>query len=182
MYVLSRNTLRVHLFSHLNHSADNLRPELEGIYWVSQPSWPRAVLRPGKALTLNSTQLIQIVELFSDLLGNDLVTQIENSLEKAAVGAMRRNGTYPLDDNLTLGYSNPALMRALVVGWIGARRGNSTLIDYANEQGDLLLELFKTDGYNTLGEYNARKHNSSLFTVPRLSCRNVPGEIILGRS
>lgn len=110
---------------------------------------------PGQVLIFNRTQLIQIVELFSDLLGDDLVNQIEDSLEKAAVGEMRRNGTYPLDDNLTLGYSNPALMRALVVGWIGARRNNSTFIDYANEQGDLLLGLFKADGYNTLGEYNA---------------------------
>lgn len=106
-------------------------------------------------LIFNRTQLIQVVELFSDLLGNDLVAQIEESLEKAAVGAMRRNGTYPLDDNLILGYSNPALMRALVVGWIGARRNNSTFIDYANQQGDHLLELFKSDGYNTLGEYNS---------------------------
>lgn len=110
---------------------------------------------PGQVLIFNRTQLIQIVELFSDLLGNDLVNQIEDSLEKAAVGEMRRNGTYPLDDNLTLGYSNPALMRALVVGWIGARRNNSAFVDYANEQGNLLLDLFKADGYNTLGEYNA---------------------------
>lgn len=112
-------------------------------------------LSSQQLLIPNRSQLIQIVELFSDLLGNDLVTQIEDSLERAAVGAMRRNGTYPLDDNLTLGYSNPALMRALVVGWIGARRNNSAFIDYANKQGDQLLELFKVDGYNTLGEYNA---------------------------
>jgi hypothetical protein len=114
-----------------------------------------AFLDPKHLLTKASTQLIQIVELFPELLGNKLVSQIEESLEKAAVGAMRRNGTYPLDDNLTLGYSNPALMRALVVGWIGARRNNSAFVDYANEQGDQLLELFKADGYNTLGEYNS---------------------------
>ncbi|KAG6356048.1 hypothetical protein INS49_015433 [Diaporthe citri] len=115
------------------------------IYTTYDPNWREFV----------GTQLIQVVELSSDLLGNDLVSQIEESLEKAAVGAMRRNGTYPSDDNLILGYSNPALMRALVVGWIGARRNNSALIDYANEQGDQLLELFKADGYNTLGEYNS---------------------------
>lgn len=126
---------------------------MERIHWVSRLSQPPRF--PEQPLIPSRSQLIQIVELFSDLLGNDLVTQIEESLEKAAVGGMRRNGTYPLDDNLTLGYSNPALMRALVVGWVGARRNNSTLIDYANKQGDQLLELFKADGYNTLGEYNA---------------------------
>lgn len=68
---------------------------------------------------------------------------------------MRRNGTYPEDDNLVLAYSNPSLMRCLTVGWIGARRNNSTFTAFANEQGALLLELFKANGSNTLGEYNA---------------------------
>ena len=30
-----------------------------------------------------------------------------------------------------------------------------TLINYANEQGDILLELFKSTGSNVLSEYNA---------------------------
>lgn len=68
---------------------------------------------------------------------------------------MRRNGTYPEDDNLILGYSNPALMRCLTVGWIGARRNNAIFIDFANEQGRLLLELFQANNSNTLSEYNA---------------------------
>jgi hypothetical protein len=56
---------------------------------------------------------------------------------------------------LILAYSNPGLMRALTVGWIGARRGNQTFIDFANTQGAELLELFGANGSNTLGEYNA---------------------------
>lgn len=83
------------------------------------------------------------------------MSRIEDALEIAAVGEMRRNGSYPEGDNLILGYSNPALMRSLVVGWIGARRSNSTFIDYANKQGQELLELFRDNGSNTLGEYNA---------------------------
>ena len=101
------------------------------------------------------TQLVQIVELYSDLIGNELVTRIEDAIETAAIGEVRRNGTYPPDDNLVLAYSNPGLMRCLTVGWIGARRNNSDFIDYADEQGDLLLGLFKANGSNTLGEYNA---------------------------
>lgn len=95
------------------------------------------------------------MELYSDLLGDDLVSRIEDALEIAAVGQMRRNGTYPAGDNLILAYSNPGLMRCLTVGWIGARRQNATFINYANEQGRLLLELFQANGSNTLGEYNA---------------------------
>ncbi|RYF39289.1 MAG: hypothetical protein EOO38_23515, partial [Cytophagaceae bacterium] len=68
---------------------------------------------------------------------------------------MRRNGSFPLDDNLTIAYSNPAMMRALVVGWIGARQNNSTFIDYANDQGSKILQLFEYNGADALSEYNA---------------------------
>lgn len=68
---------------------------------------------------------------------------------------MRRNGSYPKDDNLILGYSNPGLMRALTVGWIGKRLNNQTFIDFAYEQGTELLELFQRGGQNVLSEYNA---------------------------
>lgn len=95
------------------------------------------------------------MELYSDLLGDDLVTRIEDAIELAAVAEMRRNGSYPDGDNLVLAYSNPALMRCLTVGWIGARRSNSTFTDFADEQGRLLLALFRANGSNTLGEYNA---------------------------
>lgn len=108
---------------------------------------------------------MQVVELYSDLLGADLVTRIEDALEIAAVGEMRRNGTYPAGDNLVPAYSNPALMRCLVVGWIGARRADATLVAYADDQARLLLELFfgpgGTNGSSTeqvggtLSEYNA---------------------------
>lgn len=101
------------------------------------------------------SQLVQVVELYSDLIGDDLVARIEDALEIAAVGEMRRNGSYPEGDNLILGYSNPQLMRCLTMGWIGARRNNQTFIDFANEKGDQLLDLFQANGSNTLGEYNA---------------------------
>lgn len=68
---------------------------------------------------------------------------------------MRRNGTFPLDDNLTIGYSNPAMMRALVVGWIGERRQDKTFIDFAEDQGSNILQLFQLNGANALSEYNA---------------------------
>ncbi|KAK2028987.1 hypothetical protein LX32DRAFT_561538 [Colletotrichum zoysiae] len=113
------------------------------IYNTYDPNWREFI----------GTQLIQDVELYGDLLGDELVSKIEDAMEIQAVGAMRRNGSYPEGDNLILGYSNPNLMRTLTVGWIGARRGNATFVDFANTHGTQLLELFR---YNdTLGEYNA---------------------------
>lgn len=98
------------------------------------------------------TQLIQIVEEFPHLIGPNITNQIIKAMEIQAVGAMRRNGTD--GDNLVTGYTNPALMRALTVGWTGYRTGNQTLIDYANTQGTEVTELFKA-GPNTFTEYNA---------------------------
>lgn len=97
------------------------------------------------------------MELYSDLVGDELVGRIEDALEVAAVGAMRRNGSYPDGDNLILGYTNPQLMRCLTVGWVGARRANQTLVDWADEKGAALWALFEagSGGEGTLGEYNA---------------------------
>lgn len=115
----------------------------------------RVSLKPFPSLLLR-TQLIQVVELYADLLGDDLVASIEDALEMAAVGAMRRNGTYPEGDNLILGYTNPQIMRCLTVGWIGARRNNQTLLDFANEKSAQLWAFFASDGADdTLAEYNA---------------------------
>lgn len=115
------------------------------VYESYDPNWREFI----------GTQLIQVVEEFGHLIGSDLVSRIEDSLEIAAVGGMRRNGTFPEDDNLTLGYSNPGMLRALVVGWIGARRNNTTFVEFANDQGTKLLQLFEYNGANTLSEYNA---------------------------
>jgi hypothetical protein len=99
------------------------------------------------------TQLIQIVEEFSDLIGTDLVDKICHALEIQAVGAMRRNGTVD-GDNLVTAYTNPGLMRAFTVGWIGARTNNQTLIDFANSHASDIYEIF-TAGSNVFGEFNA---------------------------
>ena len=55
----------------------------------------------------------------------------------------------------SLGYSNIQNMRVLNIGWIGERRKNQTLIDFATKSGNDLLSLFERDGQNVLGEYNA---------------------------
>ncbi|KAL5385848.1 hypothetical protein PMIN02_008721 [Paraphaeosphaeria minitans] len=115
------------------------------IYATYDPNWREFV----------GTQLVQVVEDFGHLSGNQLVEKIEDSLEIAAIGGMRRNGTFPQDDNLGIYYSNPAIMRALVAGWIGTRRNNTKLLDFAIDQGTKLLKLFQLNGANTLSEYNS---------------------------
>ncbi|KAM0328737.1 hypothetical protein ACHAQA_005150 [Verticillium albo-atrum] len=115
------------------------------IYGSYDPNWREFI----------GTQLVQIVEEFSDVIGKDLVSKIEDALEIAAVGSMRRNGSFPEGDNLVTGYSNPGIMRAWYVGWIGARRSNETFIKFADKQANLILELFESEGTNVLSEYNS---------------------------
>ncbi|GIZ37545.1 hypothetical protein CKM354_000098900 [Cercospora kikuchii] len=113
------------------------------IYGTYDPNWREFI----------GSQLVQVVEEFSSIIGDDLVNKIEDSLEIAAVGSMRRNGSFPEGDNLTPAYTNPAVMRAWYVGWIGARRNNQKFIDYANEQGKLIADLFFYNGSNVVSEY-----------------------------
>jgi hypothetical protein len=82
-----------------------------------------------------------------------LVDKICHALEIQAVGAMRRNGTVD-GDNLVTAYTNPGLMRAFTVGWIGARTNNQTLIDFANSHASDIYQIF-TAGSNVFGEFNA---------------------------
>jgi len=65
---------------------------------------------------------------------------------------MRRNGTFPEDDNLIVGYTNPQLMGILTIGWIGERLKNKTFIDFANKMGNEIFDLFTANGSNTFTE------------------------------
>ncbi|KAH6880028.1 hypothetical protein B0T10DRAFT_531992 [Thelonectria olida] len=99
---------------------------------------------------LVATELIQLMEEFEGILGKQHEWAIKDALEITAAAAMRRNGTFPEGDDLTVGYINTALVRSLVVGWIGRRLNNKEYIDFANSQGSQILNLFKDNG--ELGE------------------------------
>jgi hypothetical protein len=103
----------------------------------------------------NRSQFVQIVAEFEHLLPPELVERIVQSLEISAASAMRRNGTFPDEDNLILGYSNIQLMRNILVGWTGERLQNQTFIDFARQNGEDIYALFSREGANTLGEYNS---------------------------
>lgn len=86
------------------------------------------------------------------------MSQIEDSLEIAAVGSMRRNGSYPEGDNLTPAYSNPALMRAWYVSWIGERRKNE--VCFISSRGS-----WKSSSY----DMKTKRHSSILPTSKAIS-------------
>jgi hypothetical protein len=112
------------------------------IYATYDPNWRAFV---GSAL-------VQAIAEFEHLLDPQLVRDVEASLARAAVGEMRRNGTFP--DNLILGYTNPQLIGTMMISWLGARLNNQTFIDEANTRGEQLFELFSGNGTNTFTEYN----------------------------
>lgn len=118
---------------------------IPSVYGSYDPNWREFV----------GTQLVQVVGEFGDLIGPELVSGIEITMIHDAVGTMRRNGSFLEGDNLILAYTNPRYMRALNVGWIRSRLNNQTFINFGNEQGIELYELFTKNGANTLGEYNA---------------------------
>ncbi|PVH95785.1 hypothetical protein DM02DRAFT_536657 [Periconia macrospinosa] len=112
------------------------------VYATYDPNWRAFV---GSAM-------VQAIAEYEHLLDPQLVKDIEASLERAAVGEMRRDGTPP--DNLILGYTNPQLMGTMMIGWLGDRLNNQTFIDEANTRGEDLYQLFIANGSNTFTEYN----------------------------
>lgn len=112
------------------------------IYGSYDPNWREFI----------GSQIVQVLVEFPTLIPENLTTALIKTLEIQSVGAMRRDGTE--GDNLVTAYTNPALMRALTVGWVGEKIGNQTLIDYANDQSTKITELFNA-GNGTFGEYNA---------------------------
>jgi hypothetical protein len=98
------------------------------------------------------TQFVQIIEEFEHLLPNDLVDEMVDSAYKAARNLMTRVG-YD-GDNLVTAYSNPAIGRALLVEWVGARIGDQNLTQAGAQYAQDIYDLFTADNFNTLGEYN----------------------------
>lgn len=126
-------------------------------------------------------QFVQILAEFEPRLPKKLVKRMEYSPEKVSIGAMRRNGTYP--DNLTIAYSNPALLRALLVGWTGHHLGQYELTDFTNEQENMIYELFTRNGANVFSEYNAPTYYGiDIFaTLEEPSTRKVESRLPLSR-
>lgn len=130
-------------------------------------------------LTDLRSQLVQILAEFEHLLPEELVTRVVHSLKIASAGAIRRNGTFPEEDDLVIGYSNIQLMRNLVVGWTGQRINNQTFINFAHHNGEHLYSLFSREGANTLGEYNSPVYAGISMVALGMHLKYGPEDLLL---
>ncbi|KAI1338142.1 hypothetical protein F5Y15DRAFT_132837 [Xylariaceae sp. FL0016] len=107
------------------------------------------------------TTLVIIMEEFSDLLSNATQDAILESLKVSAEGDTYRVGGVD-DDNLYPSYSNPAIMRAFVGGWIGRKIGDANMTSAGEEYAQEIIDLFTIA--NTLSEFNSGTYTGvSLF-------------------
>jgi len=89
--------------------------------------------------------LILILETFPDRLPSDLIDDIRAALLRAADGAARRN--------VGAGYTNIALMSALLLDYIGTKQGRNDLQLAGREKAEAIHELFCR--HKTFNEYNS---------------------------
>jgi len=89
--------------------------------------------------------LILILETFPDRLPEDLVSDIQAALLRAAVGSARRD--------VEAGYTNIALMSAFLLDYVGTKQGRDDLRQAGQEKAEAIYELFSR--HKTFNEYNS---------------------------
>ncbi|KPM43742.1 hypothetical protein AK830_g2758 [Neonectria ditissima] len=121
------------------------------IYSSWDPNWRSFV----------ATTFIVMLEEYSDRLSDETQELILDSLHLATVGDTYRVGGLN-GDNLYPAYSNPAIMRAFVSGWLGHRIKDDNMTTSGEAYAQEIIELFnKTD---TLSEFNSGTYTGvSLF-------------------
>ncbi|PVH93355.1 hypothetical protein DM02DRAFT_619309 [Periconia macrospinosa] len=98
------------------------------------------------------TTLIIMLEEFPELIPQDTQDRMMESLHNATVGDSYRVGGVD-DDNLYPSYSNPALMRAFMSGWVGRRTNEANMTSAGETYATEILDLFNRA--NTLSEFNS---------------------------
>jgi hypothetical protein len=125
------------------------------------------------------TTFIVILEEFGGLLPADLCERMVASLHLNARGDTYRVGGVD-GDNLYPSYSNPALMKAAVAGWIGRRVDDHNLTAEGEHWGRQIVELFDRNG--SLSEFNSGTYTGvSLFALS-LWAKYLPADSVLGAS
>ncbi|KZV70557.1 hypothetical protein PENSPDRAFT_607210 [Peniophora sp. CONT] len=104
------------------------------------------------------------LEESGDLLSNETVTAIEQSLYHVGKGQLLRyqgRGDYANSvdvdtgsDNLDAAYTNPWLMGTIVMSYIGHKMNDTELINKANDDAQAVYDLFTFNELNTFSEYN----------------------------
>lgn len=111
-------------------------PPADPVMWEHyDPNWRQFV----------GTTFAVILEDFSDRLETGLVAAMEASIGLACMGEP--------DGRLSPSYSNPALMRAWLDGWYGARVGNERLVDRGRTFAAAIVADF--DRFGAFDEFNS---------------------------
>lgn len=119
-----------------------------------------------------------MLEEFSDLIPEDTQSRILQSLHNATVGDTYRVGGVD-DDNLYPSYSNPAIMRAFMSGWVGRRLNDSNMTTAGEAYAKDIVNLF--DRADTLSEFNSGTYAGVSLYALTLWAKYLPKSSLMGQ-
>lgn len=123
------------------------------------------------------TAFIVILEEYGQMLPAALRQQMIESLHVNAIGDTYRVGGVD-DDNLYPAYSNAAIMKAAVSGWIGRKTGDANLTAEGEAWGGEIVELFDRTG--SLSEFNSPTYTGVSLYALALWANYLPADSVLG--
>ncbi|OAG02046.1 uncharacterized protein CC84DRAFT_1262067 [Paraphaeosphaeria sporulosa] len=124
------------------------------------------------------TTFVLMLEEFSHLIPHDTQTRILESLHNATVGDTYRVGGVD-DDNLYPSYSNPAIMRAFMSGWVGRRLNDSNMTISGEAYAKDIITLF--DRADTLSEFNSGTYAGVSLYALTLWAKYLPQSSLMGQ-
>ncbi|KAF1978960.1 hypothetical protein BU23DRAFT_549651 [Bimuria novae-zelandiae CBS 107.79] len=123
------------------------------------------------------TTFILMLEEFPELIPHDTQTRMLESLYNATVGDSYRVGGVD-DDNLYPSYSNPAIMRAFMSGWVGRKLNESNMTTAGENYARDLVNLF--DRASTLSEFNSGTYAGVSLYALTLWAKYLPASSLMG--
>jgi hypothetical protein len=124
------------------------------------------------------TTFILMLEEFSNLIPHDTQTRILESLHNATVGDTYRVGGVD-SDNLYPSYSNPAIMRAFMSGWVGRRLNDTNMTTSGEVYAKDIITLF--DRADTLSEFNSGTYAGVSLYALTLWAKYLPQTSLMGQ-
>lgn len=155
--------------------------------WTVYPESPSPGTAAYPAVIYNSwdpnwrgfigTAFIIIVEEFGHLLPHKLEENLVKSIHLSALGDTYRVGGVD-DDNLYPAYSNAAIMKAAVAGWVGRRTGDKNLTAEGETWAGEIIDLFNRN--QTLSEFNGPTYVGVSLLALTLWAKYLPSDSVLG--
>ncbi|KAI5371167.1 hypothetical protein Slin14017_G020460 [Septoria linicola] len=140
------------------------------IYNTWDPNWRGFI---GMAFIIS-------LEEFGHLLPSDVQDVMLQSLHLNALGDTYRVGGVD-DDNLYPAYSNAAIMKAAVGGWIGSRLKDANLTADSESWGQEIIDLFDRNA-GTLSEFNSPTYIGVSMLGLTLWAKYLPANSTLNRN